>query len=113
MTHKEEQTLYRLLLNALDVSGIEVNIRPYSGRCMFGKQCVGITGDQGDCMELISVAIGEMFNLVQDNELDPYDATDFTRELLHFSQDSMGLGVVLYWSREEWKEEYHEDETCG
>lgn len=50
----------------------------YSGRGMFGAQCLSVTGDRGDMA----------------------DARDELEQALGaYSEDSMGMGVVLYWRR--------------
>lgn len=83
-------TLQELLRDACNDSG-EVNFRHnYSGRGMYGRECVGITGDMDDCMAVI----GEVIK--QQREEPGFD--DAVDTLLNFSKDSMGRDVILYWS---------------
>jgi len=85
----------------------------YSGRGMYGRQCVGITGDMTDCQAAIAYVVKELsmaLSRVAKESVDPdYSATpddladtenDFDHAintLMDFRMDSMGLGVILYW----------------
>lgn len=77
-------------IEALDDAGFEP--KRYSGRGMYGKECVSVRGDE-------------------DN---PISAWDIARELFgeprefvipEPRQDSLGLGIVLYWTSYEWPKE--------
>jgi hypothetical protein len=57
----------------------------YSGRGMYGKTCLAITGDRIDLLA-IGFTIGSGYN----DEVDPSD-------LVGAREDSMGLRVVIYW----------------
>lgn len=71
----------------------EVDFRnSYSGRGMYGKQCVGITGSETACMSLISAVI---VALVDEVEADEFPAAVDT--LMSFSRDNMGLDIIVYW----------------
>jgi hypothetical protein len=70
----------------------------YSGRGMYGKSCIAISGSHSDCMYVISDAIKQLAS--QLGRSDDYDHHDFNSDvdiLLSFSTDSMGLGQVYYW----------------
>ncbi len=70
----------------------EVSFRnDYSGRGMYGKSCVGITGSKSGCMQIIAEVIKASVN---DTEMTVEEVVDM---LLNFEQDSMGLDVILYW----------------
>ncbi len=77
-------------------SDYEVNFRnDYSGRGMYGRTCVGITGDRRGCMRLIADVIKSAYiQSVEDNKIDKDEAVDI---LLDFDQDSMGYDVIIYW----------------
>ncbi len=84
--------LATLIKQACEDSG-EVDFRDdYSGRGMYGDRCVGITGTRGQCMSVIGAAIkragddgiGHNFEKAVD-------------KLMGFSQDSMGLDIIMYW----------------
>lgn len=71
----------------------------YSGRGMYGRKCVGITGSFSDCM----MVLGE---LIKEAKEEPgFD--DMVDQLLDFKQDSMGRDVILYWPE---LEDIEEDE---
>lgn len=97
---------------ACDCGYGEVSFRPdYSGRGRYGRDCVGITGSRGDCMKLIAYVISEMASEMasemvdaiqseEDSDTNPQAEFDECVEtLLNFGQDSMGRGVIVYWSR--------------
>jgi hypothetical protein len=73
------------LKDALD--GSDFTVESYSGRCMYGAYCAGITVDHSGAL----LSIGA--RLAQSNL--PYgDILNFADSM---SQDSMGKGVVFYW----------------
>ena len=88
----------------------DVNIRnDYSGRGMYGRRCVGITGRKADCMTVI----GEVIKLAHsesahNDELDFDSAVDL---LMSFDQDSMGYDVILYWEDIQAEDEEEPDEA--
>ncbi len=75
----------------------------YSGRGMYGRKCVGITGSMGDCLSVLGELIKEA------KEEAGFD--DMVDTLLGFRQDSMGRDVILYWpelediEEDEWQED--------
>ena len=79
-------------------SGVEYN-PSYSGRHMFNRSCIGIMGTCGDCMDVIKAVLLEIHNEELDcgNDYTDYDFESALHELLDYDQDSMGLGVILYW----------------
>ena len=63
----------------------------YSGRGMYGKSCVGISGSTSECNDIITDIIIDMYD-------DKYD--DFrnaVKTLLSYSTDNMGYGIIMYW----------------
>lgn len=64
----------------------------YSGRGMYGKKCVGITGQTEGCRFVIAEVIKEAHNTKD------ADFEELVDTILNFSQDSMGRDVILYWS---------------
>ena len=85
----------------------------YSGRGMYGRQCVGIDGSMAECQLVIAQVIKNLsmaLSRVAKESSDPdYSATeddladtenDFDHaitSLMNFSMDSMGRGTILYW----------------
>ena len=62
----------------------DFKVRSYSGRGAFGKTCLAIDGDRIDLL-ILGHTIGTSYD-----DVDPYDISGAR-------QDSMGLGVVIYW----------------
>lgn len=95
--------------------------RSYSGRGMFGRQCVGVSGDSSELKEAIKDAIGELIDdassttneesIETPSEIGTLDdIRELAQTLVTYEQDSLGMGVIFYWPSEEWSEEYNEKE---
>jgi hypothetical protein len=75
----------------------------YSGRCMFGKTCVGITGTMRDCQEVLSEALtragidSQTVQLGSSREETNRFYRQLVKTLTDFRTDSMGMGSILYW----------------
>jgi len=94
-------------------SGIVSFRNTYSGRGMYGRQCVGIVGSMAECQLIIAQVVKNLsmaLSRVAKESVDPdYSATeddladtenDFDKAittLMNFSMDSMGLREILYW----------------
>ncbi len=90
---KEIVELLRRVVDDAD----NVSIRnDYSGRGMYGKSCVGITGSKAYCMTVIGETIKLAYSLsaVQEDDVDGDSVVDV---LMNFEQDSMGYDVIIYW----------------
>lgn len=74
-----------------------VTCSSYSGRGMFGSQCISISGD--DCSDVIKGCIQRIVDLVGLDEMKTSEAKSMVATLLGHSQDSMGRGSVFYWPR--------------
>jgi hypothetical protein len=66
----------------------------YSGRCMYGEQCVGITGSMSSCMQVIAEAIKHAHNIT-----DRLDFNAVVDTLLDIHQDTLGRDIIIYWPR--------------
>jgi hypothetical protein len=67
----------------------------YSGRGMYGRECVGITGHEDDCRKVIAMVINDARDSMgPDSDFDFHGMVD---SLLDFKRDSMGFDVILYW----------------
>lgn len=73
----------------------------YSGRAMYGRQCIAITVD--DTFSGIALVLEVLADAGEDTG-GIVDLISNTR------QDSMGLSVVLYWPDLEWSTEFDEEE---
>lgn len=109
MKHYTIDKIVEMLKDAAD----EVDVRDYSGRAMYGKLCLGITGPMERCLEAIAEVCIQLLQEVAQTSYDvdrenqealskmqgeQYEAEDWIRTLHKFSQDSMGRSdVVLYW----------------
>jgi hypothetical protein len=95
----------------------DVRVRRYSGRYMYGRDCLAITGPFKSCMQTISEAIQREIEEVYSESADAESDSDYKRALdvvgrakattdtlLGFEQDNLGLDVVLYWPRIKWQE---------
>lgn len=99
-------TLQELLEQACEQtegSEDEVSFRnTYSGRGMYGRECVGITGDHSACMKVIAEVIKGLMVDIEDSDGDNptivrMSANEYVDTLLGFDRDSMGRDVILYW----------------
>jgi hypothetical protein len=97
-------SLAKFLRDAVDNSCGDVSYRSdYSGRAMYGKRCIGIDGGVADCHKVIA----EVIHSIMDEVIDSQDsqvreeARDVIDVLMSYRQDSMGLGMILYWPNAE------------
>jgi hypothetical protein len=80
-------------IEALEQSGFEPSA--YSGRGMYGKQCVSINGDDVSAWE---VARCLWYNNFEEDDLNIPEPR----------QDQLGLGIVLYWPSYDWPKDRKE-----
>lgn len=102
------------IMEACEDSNGEVNFyNNYSGRGMYGRPCIGITGKLEDCHMLIASVIKELgwrVSRVSKESMDPdYSATDkdlvetmeqyelTVDKLLSYSMDNFGKQFIVYW----------------
>ena len=75
----------------------------YSGRGMYGRTCVGITGPANLCQQVIAEAIiqagidSQKVQLGSNREETDEFFRQSVRTLLDYAEDSMGMNVVFYW----------------
>lgn len=81
------------LLDHMALNGHCPEPRSYSGRAMYGKQCIAISGDYLSEWE-VALQIGYLARCFG---LDP-------RDIGTPNSDALGRGIVLYWPRHEWPE---------
>ena len=85
------EAIARLLEEYAEQFGEVSFYNDYSGRGMYGRKCVGLSGSLRDCMQVIAEVIKDAHLCEQLNFNDVVDT------LLDAQQDSMGRGVILYW----------------
>jgi len=81
--------------------------RKYSGRFMYGKQCLSIHLDREDSQARTIGLI--LANMSMDNKHPArfkQDVLDLSEILQDAREDSMGLGSVLYFPKVTWKDSY-------
>lgn len=78
----------RNLVPDIDLEGVE--IRKYSGRGMYGKECLAIVCD--GLPKLLEFCLNLQEYAIQDDE-----EHDVQYELARVRHDSMGLSQVFYW----------------
>lgn len=81
-------------IEALEDAGYEP--KSYSGRGMFGKDCVSVSGNDEDGNRI------SQWNLARALF---YDTEDDVGNIPEPRQDQLGLGIVLYWPSYEWPKE--------
>lgn len=90
------KNLAQLIVEAADDLDVDVRTN-YSGRSMYGRTCVGVTGSSSDINSVIAGVIMELSDLAVEGP----DARDQMREhietLLNYAQDSMGMDRIYYW----------------
>lgn len=89
----------RMVKEAVEAVGDDEQVsfyNGYSGRGMYGSECVGITGSKSECMKLIAEVIKLAHEAsASDDEVEFDDVVDC---LLDYEQDSMGRSdVIIYW----------------
>jgi hypothetical protein len=76
----------------------EISFRTsYSGRGMYGKSCVGITGSKYICMSSISEIITTLAKALTNQEIDIDTFSGHVQTLLNHKTDSMGYETIVYW----------------
>jgi hypothetical protein len=80
-------TLQEALNTIRDNGDMEFSVRKYSGRGMYGKECLAIDGD-----DIEPILLGYLIGLLAADDL-----SDLTGYLKGMRSDSMGRGMVYYW----------------
>lgn len=87
MVDKEMHRFQDILENEMGL-----DVRSYSGRGMYGKQCLGVEVSRGGLGDFIA----DVFEAVAGNEDDATLAADAFRSM---STDSMGLDTIVYFTQ--------------
>lgn len=90
LTEKQRNTL--LKLTRYETDGVQIRSH-YSGRCMYGRSCVGFVGDFGDVLPFL-IQLGA--------ELESLDDNGFLNELNQAAMDNMGMDIIVYFPKVEW-----------
>lgn len=101
MTREERA---KLVCDLLEAIGEEP--RKYSGRAMYGAQCVGVVPERARSEADLVINVLEE---VLDRADDDVDPAETLRALRRSRSDSMGLGFVVYWPDLPWPEGREEE----
>lgn len=82
----------------------ELKARSYSGRAMYGRDCVGVVVPRDVSSFQLAAAIAVALLFEEDGERDVEDLAD-----LRVCEDSMGLDTIVYFPRVEWPSGLSED----
>lgn len=87
--------------------------RRYSGRCMYGRECLSVTTDSAS--ESVTVVLDVVQACAENGTSE--DVVELVDMLRGSRTDSMGRGVVVYWPDISWaecggEEEEEEEEDC-
>ncbi len=107
-----DKTTFQTITETLDDMGIEY--RSYSGRGMYGAECLGIDCDRGDAASIPAKLVLELM------AADEREAAE-TVAMARIRTDSMGLGQIVYFEDITWErstshpvsEEEEDDTACG
>lgn len=81
----------KILISAINNCG--ETPRSYSGRYMYGKDCLGVT-----CDNPLSFIINLVQELVEYMDIIGQDEfSSFLNKLNNINQDTMGMGSIIYW----------------
>lgn len=73
----------------------DAKVRSYSGRGMHGKECVGLVSNDDGFQSVVA----EMVRTGVDEDFDMEEVADVISSA---RTDSMGIGIVIYWPKNEW-----------
>lgn len=82
--------------------------RSYSGRGMYGKECLGVV--DSDSFEVIGDVVAALHKSGLVNGEDGFAVDDLTSFIKSANQDSMGLDTIVYWPSLEYHEEYDDED---
>ena len=73
----------------------------YSGRGMYGKQCVSVAAES--VTEALQKGLADIEeDTAYDDERTAAEALELVAEMLNYSSETLGMGVVVYWPWLEW-----------
>ena len=104
-----------IMQEAVEDAGYET--RSYSGRGMFGKECLGVEVDRGSMGSFIADVIDTLHSRVdssgddEEAEAEVDDAFDAVAQgFRRMNTDSMGLGSILYFPGVPFEDEDADDD---
>lgn len=102
-------TIVQKLIIASAMSSENLSVRPYSGRGMFGKNCIGIDTSDG-IMETVVTMIETAFSILSMHNQPSHHAyfSEFLSTMKDANIDNMGLDYIVYFPSEEWDDDMNE-----
>ena len=97
---QEKSELQELLKN------VNYNPQSYSGRGMYGKECLAIVTNDKE-KEVLS----EIFIYLVRNNYDSTEIVSLVNALKEYKSDSMGKKYVYYWPYEKFEDEGEDEDT--
>ena len=91
------------LQTMIEYAGFET--RSYSGRSMYGKECLAVTSDEA-APEVLTLLFEEVIMKHPSEE----EKEAFAEALRGFKTDSMGRGTVIYWPNVKYVENEDEED---
>jgi hypothetical protein len=95
-TEETDFDLKKNFKDLLEDAGYEP--RSYSGRFMYGDQCVGVTLGG----ENLGTLVGDLIHTIMDRTDDESALRDLADRLSNVRTDSMGRGIVVYFPGVKW-----------
>jgi len=91
-------TVQQMFQHVVDDSGQEMRIRSYSGRGMYGKECMALVCQSyGQVARVIAGVMRFACDQAENNPESPVEVDDVEINLGRMQMDSMGRGIVAYW----------------
>ena len=102
---KSNETIFK---EAIEDAGYQT--RSYSGRGMYGSFCLGFeTSRYQSPIQATAEIIGNLAETCQfDDDLELSDFLEFFGDV---KEDSMGLGMIIYFPYISWREDWNEEES--
>lgn len=109
------------------IESLDYETRPYSGRAMYGKQCLGVRLDNDDKLLELGAAIAETVmqqaydiaiedsfekeEIIHLENFQPRIDPEILKQIKNAKLDNLGKGYILYFPNVEYKddEEYPDD----
>jgi len=92
-TETRKHALQELLETVRRAGDVDIHVRSYSGRGMYGKECLGVTVRSGDLGELFASVLDVMHH--EDSSCDTID--QICKAWRRMSQDNMGRDMIYYF----------------
>ena len=91
-------TVQQMFQHVVDDSGQEMRIRSYSGRGMYGKECMALVCQSyGQVARVIAGVMRFACDQAENNPESNVEVDDVEINLGRMRMDSMGRGIVAYW----------------